>query len=422
MNILRSSFNVDHESAIYSLHQMEKEIDEKSQEELPQKGLFALKFMQRAVQRKREEAKVSLQQIRRELENDDQDSQENILAGNEESFQSGRLVFSGNLKSDQKKPDQNSSDLVSTLDSSSASTKQVSLTKTTIATEKIPNKKSRKLYESEVVEKKQEDEQEENPWMENSNNSGKNIIRSKKDTSNTGSSSANSKLQKSMEKIAKIEKLKIQENFTDSLNHVQEDILLNPNSLSLAKKLDNSSSFSLENNTTDIQQQLVAEAFANDQVVEEAFLQEKDEMISKENDIVLEGDQKKTIPGWGTWVGEGVKVSQAQKRRLELEIVENENKKKTNLEMMKKARKDSSLQFVIINEKRDKRFAEKLVKSVPFPFVNREVYERNLQRPLGKEWNSVSSCDKLIQPKVAVKAGKIIHPIQRVKSNLKGKQ
>jgi U3 small nucleolar RNA-associated protein 14 len=53
-----------------------------------------------------------------------------------------------------------------------------------------------------------------------------------------------------------------------------------------------------------------------------------------------------------------------------------------------------------------------MLPKLPPGFENRSQYERTLATPLGKEWNTHSSHKKLIQPRVNVKAGAVIHPLR----------
>lgn len=49
---------------------------------------------------------------------------------------------------------------------------------------------------------------------------------------------------------------------------------------------------------------------------------------------------------------------------------------------------------------------------VPHGFDNREQYERTIMTPLGKEWNTQGSHNKLVQPRVTTKVGAVIHPLR----------
>lgn len=72
---------------------------------------------------------------------------------------------------------------------------------------------------------------------------------------------------------------------------------------------------------------------------------------------------------------------------------------------------------VILNtEERDKKFAHKyLVKDVPHEYKNKEAYKKVMDVPLGKEWTTLQSHNRLIQPKILTKAGEIIKPLKYLK-------
>ena len=48
---------------------------------------------------------------------------------------------------------------------------------------------------------------------------------------------------------------------------------------------------------------------------------------------------------------------------------------------------------------------------MPFPFTNREQFERSLRQPLGREWNTAGSHKALVAPAKTVVKGAIIEPI-----------
>jgi U3 small nucleolar RNA-associated protein 14 len=89
-------------------------------------------------------------------------------------------------------------------------------------------------------------------------------------------------------------------------------------------------------------QALVARAFGGGDVVAE-FEQEKEEMAEADDDKIIDN----TLPGWGSWVGEGVSAKE-QKRHQGRFVTKVEGIKK-------KDRKDAKLDKVIINEKRIKK-------------------------------------------------------------------
>lgn len=89
-------------------------------------------------------------------------------------------------------------------------------------------------------------------------------------------------------------------------------------------------------------QEMVARAFAGEDVVGD-FEREKAEIAEADDDKVVDN----TLPGWGSWVGEGVS-SKEKKRHQGRFLTKVEGIKKTD-------RKDAKLEKVIMNEKRIKK-------------------------------------------------------------------
>jgi U3 small nucleolar RNA-associated protein 14 len=86
---------------------------------------------------------------------------------------------------------------------------------------------------------------------------------------------------------------------------------------------------------------LVQRAFAGDEVVQ-AFEQEKLDTVKEEGDQVID----ETLPGWGSWTGDGVSKKQKKRQKRVLTTVEG---------VKPEQRKDAKLSRVIINEKRIKK-------------------------------------------------------------------
>ncbi|KAG0299390.1 hypothetical protein BGZ98_010089 [Dissophora globulifera] len=144
------------------------------------------------------------------------------------------------------------------------------------------------------------------------------------------------------------------------------------------------------------QRDLVARAFANDDVVTE-FEKEKMEVMEAERpkDVDL------TLPGWGSWAGKGAKKKK--------NVVVKKAQPGEGVEASK--RKDAKLAHVIINEKRDKKAAAYSVTKIPHPFTTWAQYEQSLRAPVGKDWNTTSTFQKMTLPRVTTKLGKIIDPL-----------
>ncbi|KAI9323566.1 small-subunit processome [Dichotomocladium elegans] len=141
------------------------------------------------------------------------------------------------------------------------------------------------------------------------------------------------------------------------------------------------------------QRDLVARAFANDNVTQE-FEEEKEAVVERDADKT----EDLTLPGWGNWGGKGTK----KKKNKVVRKIEGIDPSK---------RKDAKLKHVIINEKRNKKTEKYQVTAVPYPYQNMEQYERAMRTPVGKEWNTRNTFQKMTKPKVLTKLGTVIDPL-----------
>ncbi|XP_041111819.1 U3 small nucleolar RNA-associated protein 14 homolog A-like isoform X2 [Polyodon spathula] len=142
------------------------------------------------------------------------------------------------------------------------------------------------------------------------------------------------------------------------------------------------------------QKMIIKEAFACDDVIAD-FLKDKQKQteMSKPKDVDL------TLPGWGEWGGVGLKPSTRKRRRFLIKAAPGP------------PRRDRNLPNVIISEKRDASVAAHQVNDLPFPFSNPTQFERNIRAPIGHNWNTQRTVQKLTAPKVITKMGTIIDPI-----------
>ncbi|KAF4973502.1 hypothetical protein FZEAL_9317 [Fusarium zealandicum] len=146
-------------------------------------------------------------------------------------------------------------------------------------------------------------------------------------------------------------------------------------------------------------QEMVARAFAGEDVVGD-FEREKAAAADDDDDKVVDN----TLPGWGSWVGDG--VSSKEKKRHQGRFL-------TKVEgIKKKDRKDAKLDKVIINEKRIKKNDRYLASQLPHPFESRQQYERSLRLPVGPEWMTKETFQDSTKPRVLMKQG-IIAPISK---------
>lgn len=106
------------------------------------------------------------------------------------------------------------------------------------------------------------------------------------------------------------------------------------------------------------------------------------------------------IPGWGSWIGEGVK-ERKPKRKAELQPTQ--PKKQTAVVHMAS---DSALRAPLMKYQ---------VKEVPYPFKSKEEYELANGSPLGPEWMSLSAHAETIKPRVNARIGAVLAPIKLAK-------
>jgi U3 small nucleolar RNA-associated protein 14 len=53
-----------------------------------------------------------------------------------------------------------------------------------------------------------------------------------------------------------------------------------------------------------------------------------------------------------------------------------------------------------------------LADNIPFPFENKEQYERSLNMPIGPEFATREMYQKVTKPRISVRAGAVVNPIQ----------
>ncbi|QLQ81786.1 hypothetical protein HG537_0G00400 [Torulaspora globosa] len=234
---------------------------------------------------------------------------------------------------------------------------------------------------------------EPNPWLGTSDDENDtNVVRSAK-VSIVGKDS--SKLVKSAKKIEKVSDRQQEKSAKKAQR--DEDLLLDLNDTNRLQLVDpygdpddDSNSFMFK------QQESIAEAFAGDEVVDN-FEEEKKRMAIDEDDK----EEDVTLPGWGEWAGAGANPTKKRKFVKKIKGVASKDK-----------RKDKNLKNVIINERANKKSLKYQSSAVPFPYENREQYERSLRMPIGQEWTSRASHQKMIKPRILTKPSHVISPLK----------
>lgn len=136
----------------------------------------------------------------------------------------------------------------------------------------------------------------------------------------------------------------------------------------------------------------IAEAFEDDDIVAE-FQQDKDSDIKKN----LPQIEDLSMPGWGSWVGKGMKPKRRKRFIFNAPKV--------------LPRKDDKKDNVIINESKDSRIKVHQVSELPFPFTSVSEFESTVRAPIGNTFIPETAHRKLIKPAVIVKTGIIIEPM-----------
>ncbi|EGG23177.1 U3 snoRNP protein [Cavenderia fasciculata] len=155
--------------------------------------------------------------------------------------------------------------------------------------------------------------------------------------------------------------------------------------------------------TSKKQKDLLKKAFENDGVQEE-FEQEKDELI--ENAVAPTQDA--SLPGWGSWAGDGVKQSKFEIQKRKKQKIQRDAQVKD----LASKRTDITNNKVIIDDAALKGGIGKyMINNIPRHYVNKEQYENTLETPIGPDWNTYSAFKKLIEPKLRVEAGVTIQPV-----------
>lgn len=365
-------------------------------------GVMNMAFMKNAEAREREENKEMISKLRKFEENgddgifesdDEPDSAEKtVVAANK-----GRRVYTpGDIEmrkemkelKKQVKAEQELDESRTLVKRIIRKNKDGEEETTNVVEEKEQDEESKYDDEKEKKEKKESS----NPWLDDSDDENTTVKQSSKISvlekdSSKAAKSAN-KIQKTLKKNTK--------NKTKN-NSGSDELLLSEDANSKLQIVDPYGGSDDEGQAFMFKQQnVIAEAFAGDDVVAE-FEEDKKRTAMEEDDQ----EEDVTLPGWGSWAGSG--VNPKKKRKFI---------KKVKGVVEKEKRKDKNLKNVIINEKVNKKNLKYQSSAVPFPFENREQYERSLRMPLGQEWTSRATHQKMIKPKIITKPGQVIDPLK----------
>jgi len=347
------------------------------------KGVMNMDFMKKAEARKREENLKELEMLRK-LENGEGDLEifeEDNSAVNVTKNQ-GRRIYTPAAASQIN--DNTNEQALEDIENDNAKSLDKKLAK---KYKVIDNQKTKTSAKSESnPEVLPVDES--NPWL-SSNTSANNDTTKKNSTKITTVDKESSKLAKAAAKLAKSKSKKHKSSDDNTLIDVNETLAVNDIYQDGSEDEDESVPTMFK------QKDLIKQAFAGDDVVSE-FENEKKRVIEEEDDK----EEDLTLPGWGDWAGGD---SKPKKRKVV---------RKIDGVMAKDRRKDKNMKNVIINEKVNKKNLKYQSSHVPYPFETREQYERSLRMPVGQEWTSKETHQKLTMPRVIVKQGTVIDPLK----------
>ncbi|ODV72454.1 Utp14p [Cyberlindnera jadinii NRRL Y-1542] len=362
---------------------LDKEVDESSDSELRDKlgktGVMNMAFMKNAEARERTanaEERARLQKLN--ATGDLEQFQEDEVNSVNISINPGRRVYTPGAG-------------VSKAEISRVN-KQVVEEEAIDSSKSLPNRlvkahegKSKKVS----PESEQEgDDDDEIPWMAKDDKQVQKSRKVKVIDSNS------SKLEKSGNKISKQQK-KRKANEMDADDEILEMDgvmkLVDPHGEDSGKEEEDESQVRMFKQTD-----MMKQAFAGDEDVIAEFNAEKRKIVEDEGDQV----EDLTLPGWGDWVGGNHKTKKNKVLKKKKGIVDANN------------RKDRFKQNVIINEKVNKKNAKYQAQNVPFTFETKDQYERSLRMPIGQEWTSRETHQRLTMPKITTKRGVVIDPLK----------
>lgn len=166
-------------------------------------------------------------------------------------------------------------------------------------------------------------------------------------------------------------------------------------------------------------QSLINRAFATDAVLP-AFTAEKAALALSEaaDAAAASADPFSTTktgaqPGWGSWTGAG--LSKRDRRIAANKATNTASTGPQQGQQQKNRRQDLNQTRVIRSERAAHKTAPAKYRAsaLPHPFETRAQYERSLRLPVGPEWSTKRVFQDLTKPRVLVKRGVVVRPLER---------
>lgn len=364
------------------------------------KGVLAMDFMKAAEERKRKENMKEIEFLKSMREDDKKEFASTETNSINQLKNQGRRVYAPNISAEKQEMEDLEEEILQDFRDDEAKSLENRMRGREREQEdeqvEQPPAKKHKIEEREEEEFagfdddedddiESEDAESENPWLMASDEPTE---KSKKFNVVTEDSS---KLSKAANKIQKHANKKSSSKSKEPVSLIDMDVVLQMEG-------DVYGSDNEESGTSRMfrQQNLIKEAFAGDDVVNE-FNEEKARVIEEEDDK----EEDLTLPGWGDWAGSDEPQKPKKKFVMMIDGVAQKDK-----------RRDKNLKNVIINETVNKHNLKYQSSSVPFPYESKEQYERALRMPIGEEWTSRVTHQKATLPRVVIKQGVVVNPLQ----------
>jgi U3 small nucleolar RNA-associated protein 14 len=389
------------------------------------KGVLAMDFMKNAQERERLIKLKEIEELKKFQSNENYDLGNEEETGVNVTLNSGRRMYTPSAlvaAEESRKLDQQ---LLKELDEEDSKLLQNRLAVKERDSIRVVSNEKKKQKSSLKYADDDQDDDESNPWLveddsADENDETTNNNKAKSSTKLRIIDSSSSKLDKSEAKIAKklskrnsiLKQDKKNDFNTASITIENRETLriVDPKSQINNKTIKSDDEYESDGDDQDDnrmfkQVDLIKQAFAGDDVLVEEFEKEKKEVEEDEGDKQV----NLSVPGWGAWAGEdededdGWGIPKNKRRKIVKTIQGVVSKDK---------RMDKGKFNVIINEKVNKKNIKYQADKVPYPYKTWEEYERSLRVPIGKEWTTTKTHQKMVTPKVITKFGSVIDPLK----------
>lgn len=149
---------------------------------------------------------------------------------------------------------------------------------------------------------------------------------------------------------------------------------------------------------------LVSRAFVDD-AIDDDFMREKEAQVEV---MMKPEDRNNNLPGWGEWGGTDERLNKRHREKLAHAAMQ----RKIEKTFLLKSRADATLDHVILNHDGVELVPDRMkLHMIPRPFSNPQEFARSIRQPIGPEWISSLSFVEGVQPRVEVKQGQAVLPL-----------